>query len=144
MEPGYLLQCAGCGAERRVPPSETSLPHRCGRCGAPLIGSQALPVEVTDATWEAEVAASEAPAVVVAWSPHCGVCGQYEVSVRRMAGSLFGAARVLTIDVEENRRTAERYGIKGVPMVLLFREGRLLAALPGPQGERGLRERLGV
>lgn len=144
MDPGYLLQCSACGAEERVPHGRTAAPRRCRACGAPLIPSNSLAIDVTDATWEEEVRASEAPAVVAVLSPLCGTCAQYEVSVRRMAGTLYGLARVLILDAEANRATAERYDIKGVPTVLVFRGGELVASLTGPQGERGLRERLGV
>jgi thioredoxin 2 len=144
MNVGHLLQCGTCGNRNRVPLDQTGQRTKCGSCGAPLIASHSLPVEVTDATWEAEVLGSAAPAIVEVWSPHCGVCAQYDVSVRQMASSLFGKARVLQLNAEENPDTARRYGIKGVPTVLLFKGGELLATLVGPQGERGLREKLGV
>jgi thioredoxin 1 len=108
------------------------------------VGAHSLPIEVTDATWDREVLASPAPAMVEVWSPHCGVCTQYEVSVRQMASSLFGKVRVLQLNAEENPRTAQRYGIRGVPTVLLFTNGQLVSTLLGPQGERGIRQALGV
>ncbi len=144
MDSGYLLQCSNCGTRNRVPEEKVGAKGKCGKCGAPLVGAHSTPIEVTDATWDKEVLGSATPAVVEMWSPHCGVCTQYEVSVRQMAVSLYGKARVLQINVEENPRTAERYGIRGVPMVLLFKGGSLVATLTGPQGERGIRQKLGI
>lgn len=144
MDSGYLLQCSNCGTRNRIPEDKVGKQGKCGKCGTPLIASHALPIPVTDATWDKEVLASAAPAIVEIWSPHCGVCTQYELSVRQMAVSLFGKARVLQLNAEENPVTAARYGVRGVPMVLLFRDGQLLASLTGPQGERGLRQRLGL
>lgn len=144
MDLGYLLQCSVCGNRERVPQAGVGERRRCPSCGAPLIPSHSLAIEVGDDTWDEEVLGSQVPSIVAVLSPHCGVCAQYEVSVRLMAGSLYGVARVLTLDAEAHRSTAERYGIKGVPTVLLFRGGHLLTTLHGPQGERGLRERLGV
>ncbi len=140
----YHLQCATCGTVNRVPHARAADRGRCGHCGARLLPSHSLPIQTSDATWATDVLASTLPAVVEVWSPRCGVCADYEVSVRRMAASLFGLARVLQLNAEENPVTANRYGIRGVPTVLLFRGGELLATLVGPQGERGLRERLGV
>lgn len=140
----YLVQCGSCGSRNRIPQERTAQRGRCGKCGAPLIPSHAVPIPVTDAAWDREVLASRVPAVVEVWSPHCGVCSQYEVSVRQMAASLFGVARVLQLNADENPATARRYDIRGVPTVLLFREGRHAATLLGPQGERGIREKLGL
>jgi thioredoxin 2 len=140
----YHLQCSNCGTRNRVPHEKADDRGKCGKCGAPLISSHSLPIEVADAKWDQEVLGSGVPAIVEAWSPHCGVCAEYEMSVRHMAVSLYGKARVLQINVEENPRTAARYQIRGVPTVLLFRDGKLLKALTGPQGERGLRVQLGV
>lgn len=144
MPNSYLVQCGTCGARNRIPHDKAAQRGKCGQCGAPLIPSHAIPLSVTDATWEQEVLGSAVPAIVEVWSPHCGVCSQYEVSVRQMAASLFGKARVLQLNAEENPRTAQRYGIRGVPTILLFKSGQHVATLVGPQGERGLRERLGV
>lgn len=144
MDSGYLLQCSQCGTRNRVPEEKAGQKGKCGKCGAPLVGAHSLPIQVSDATWDQEVIGSRAPAVVELWSPHCGICSQYELSVRQMAANLFGKARVLQLNVEENPQTAQRYSVRGVPTVLLFKGGQLVASLVGPQGERGIRERLGV
>ncbi|MBI5443018.1 MAG: thioredoxin family protein [Deltaproteobacteria bacterium] len=144
MDSGYLLQCSQCGTANRIPEDKVGKKGKCGKCGAPLIGAHSLPIQVSDASWEREVLGSQAPAVVELWSPHCGVCSQYELSVRQMAASLYGRARVLQLNVEENPRTAQRYNIRGVPTVLLFKGGQLVHTLVGPQGERGIREKLGI
>lgn len=139
----YLLQCAACGDELRVAPIEAAAPRRCRACGAPVIPTQSLPIQVTDATWDAEIVGTT-PAVVVVWGEACSTCAEYEPSVRLMASSLYGSARVLQLNIDRNPSTAARFQVTGVPTVLLFREGKLLATLPGPRGERGLRERLGL
>jgi len=140
----YLVQCASCGTRNRLPHERARERGKCGKCGAPLIPSHAIPLPATDATWDQEVLGSRVPTIVEVWSPHCGVCAQYEVSVRHMAVNLFGKARVLQLNAEESPRTAQRYGITGVPTILLFKDGKHLSTLVGPQGERGLREKLGV
>ena len=140
----YLVQCSNCGTRNRIPQGKTQQQGKCGRCGTPLVRSHSIPLSVTDETWDREVLGSTLPTIVEVWSPQCGVCSQYEVSVRHMAVNLFGKARVLQLNAEESPRTAQRYGIRGVPTILLFRDGNLLTTLVGPQGETGLRRALGI
>ncbi|HSH68891.1 MAG TPA: thioredoxin domain-containing protein [Deferrisomatales bacterium] len=140
----YLIQCSSCGTEHRVPHGNTREWHRCPRCGAPIIASHTQPIPVTDVEWDAEMGGCAAPAVVVVASQACGTCAQYEASVRLMAAHLYGSARVLWMDIDRSPQTATRYQVRGVPTVLLFRDGELQASLPGPRGEQGLRERLGI
>jgi thioredoxin-like negative regulator of GroEL len=61
-----------------------------------------------------------------------------------MAVHFYGKARVLWLNLDESPRTAARYQVTGVPTVLLFRDGQFLDRLPGPRGEQGLAERLGL
>ncbi len=143
MDSGYLLQCATCGAENHVPHGRTHERRRC-RCGAWLIPGNCLPTDVGAEDWDREVLGSTAPVIVVVWGEACPVCAEYEVSVFDMAVNLYGVARVMRLDIEAHPEVAARYGVEGVPTVLLFRDGELLAKLPGPRGERGLREALGV
>ncbi len=140
----FLLQCSNCGTSNRVPAQRFAEHANCGKCKAPLISSHCMPATVTDKLWDSEVIASQVPVMVVMWSPHCGVCDQYELSVQRMAGRFCGAVRLLKMNVEENPIIPARYSLRGVPSVLLFRDGKLVRMLVGPQGERGIREVLGM
>ena len=103
-----------------------------------------MPAEVDEPDWEPAVLRGGHPAVVVVWSPACDVCADYRISVRRMAVSLYGRARVFEMDADRNPGILERYGVPGVPAVLLARDGQVVAVLPGPQGETGIRRRLGL
>ncbi len=141
---GYLLQCSSCGTVAVVSPHRTDAPNRCTRCGAPLVAGHCMPAEVDEPDWEPAVLAGGHPAVVVVLSPACDVCADYRISVRRMAVSLYGRARVFEMNADRNPGILERYGVPGVPAVLLVRDGQVVAVLPGPQGESGIRRRLGL
>ncbi len=141
---GYLLQCSACGSASTVPPGRAGAPHRCTGCGSPLVAAHCTPAEVGERDWESAVLGGEHPAVVVVWSPACDVCADYRISVRRMAVSLYGKARVFEVNAERSPGILERYGVAGVPAVLLVRDGRVVAVLTGPQGETGIRRRLGL
>lgn len=136
----YILQCSNCGAGCPVGQDGTGLRLRCPGCGNVLIRSNCLPAEITDADFEEEVLRPGPPALVYLWGPNCGVCAGYSLSVRRMAASFYGLGRVLMMNAEENPVWPGRFGLKGVPSVMIFRDGALFRLLTGPQGERGLKE----
>ena len=136
----FVLQCSNCGEENPVALEDLDKRNRCGRCSTILIKSNCLPKDVTDGSWEAEVADSAVPVVAYFWGPNCPVCANYDLSVRRMAASFCGTAKVVAMNAEENPVTPKRYDLKGVPTVMIFSGGKLVAGLPGPRGEQGLRE----
>lgn len=144
MSGGYILQCSNCGTRNRVPHTRAHDKGRCGKCNAVLIASHSLAMPVTDAQWADEVIGSDAPVIVELWSDNCAVCTQYDVAYKRLAARLYGQARVLQINVDENPGPMARYRIKGVPTLLLFDRGELVRTMVGPQGEQGIRAALGL
>jgi thioredoxin 1 len=86
---------------------------------------------VTDATFDTEVLASSVPVLVdfgATWCPPCRAIGP---EVDAAAETLSGRARVVTVDVDENGALAERYGIRGIPALLLFKGGRVVEQTSG-------------
>lgn len=142
MPPAYRLQCANCGTVNPVEEASARERQKCAKCSNVLIKSNCLPQAVTQADFDTEVLGSSVPVIVYFWGPNCGVCASYELSVRKLAASLYGEAKVVSVNAEENKAVASRYGLKGVPTVMIFAGGRLASVNEGPQGERGLRERL--
>ena len=138
----YVFQCANCGTENPVDASSVNDKMRCASCGSLLVKSQCLPVEVTDASFERTVLQPGPPVVLYLWGPNCGVCANYTMSVRKMAASLCGLARTAMINAEENPVSPGKYGLKGVPTLMVFKDGRHVRTLEGPHGERRVREAL--
>jgi len=144
MSSDFILQCAACGAPNRFPAERIGERARCGRCKAVLLLSHCLPQSVDDASFEAEVLSSTVPVVVEAWSVHCHICEQYTLSISRMASELCGKARVLTLEVDKNPAVPARYGVTGVPTLLLFKDGALVRSLVGPHSTRNVLAALGL
>lgn len=140
MDSGFEIQCTNCGVVSSIPAGEWTARNRCAGCNSILVRSGSLPKVVSDKDWVEEVLSSTVPVLVWFWGPNCPVCANYQLSVDRFAADFFGLARVVTINAEENRAVAERYGLKGVPTVMIFSGGELIRAMEGPQGERGLRD----
>jgi thioredoxin 1 len=90
---------------------------------------------VTDATFEQEVLASDKPVVVDFWAPWCGPCKAIEPALEELAGAT-DAVEFVKLDIDENPRTADRYGVLSLPTVLLFQGGEPREAVYGARPKR--------
>jgi thioredoxin len=77
---------------------------------------------VTDATFDTEVLQAGRPVVVDFWAPWCGPCKAIEPALEELAAAA-GRARFVKLDIDENPRTADRFGVLSLPTVILFDGG---------------------
>lgn len=134
------IVCGSCGATNRLA-MEKLQPGRtpvCGRCHTALQVADE-PLNVTDRTFAEEVENSPAPVLVDFWAPWCGPCRMVSPVVERLAGEFAGRIRVAKMNVDENPRTSERFAIRSIPALLLFRGGREAARTVGAQSPADLR-----
>jgi thioredoxin len=90
--------------------------------------------EVTDRTFAQEVVQSTAPVLVDFWADWCGPCKAIAPIVEALARAYEGRLKVMTLDVDENPRTASTYQVQSIPTLLVFKDGkpaeRIVGALP--------------
>jgi thioredoxin 2 len=139
----YLIRCPACGATNRVPRDRVAQGGRpvCGRCKR-VLPLDAKPVIVTDATFPAEVERSPVPVLVDAWAAWCGPCRVIAPVIDQLAADMAGRVRVAKLNVDENPATAARYGIRSIPTLLVFRDGREVDRLVGVQPRAEIVRRL--
>jgi len=137
-----MIGCSACGATNRVPKDriEQGLAPLCGRCRSPLPGGRPLPV--TDATFAREVERSPVPVLVDAWAPWCGPCHMIAPVIDELTLDLLGRVRVVKLNVDENPRTAARFGLRSIPTLLVVRDGREVDRLVGVQPKDEILRRL--
>jgi thioredoxin 1 len=85
----------------------------------------------TDGNFEPEILKSEIPAVVDFWAPWCGPCQVIAPVIEELAKEYAGKVKVAKMNVDENPATPSRYGIRGIPTVILFKEGQVLDQIVG-------------
>ena len=88
-------------------------------------------LEVSDATFDQEVLRSEQPVLVDFWAVWCGPCKAIAPIVDGVAATYAGKLKVAKVNVDENGATPSRYGIRGIPTLLLFKGGKVADQIVG-------------
>ena len=103
-------------------------------------------VAVTEQTFSNEVLESPVPVLVDFWAAWCGPCKMIAPSLEQLAGEMAGRATVAKVNVDENGDVANRFGIRSIPTLMIFKEGRvvdqIVGALPKEQIRRMVEKHL--
>ena len=98
-------------------------------------------VKITDDNFETEVLKSNQPVLVDFWAPWCGPCRVQGPIVEELAKELT-AAKVGKLNVDENPKTAEKYGVMSIPTLIVFKAGQVATQMVGVQTKEALKQKL--
>ena len=99
-------------------------------------------LQVTDENFDEEIINSNLPAMVDFWAEWCGPCKMVSPAVEELAKEYNGRIKITQMDVDGNRQTPARFGIRNIPTLMLFKGGKVIKTIIGAQPKSHIDEEL--
>lgn len=126
--------CPACSTSNRIGAGDPRA-AKCGRCGAKLFSG--APLDVDDAGFEAHLNANSIPVLVDVWAPWCGPCRTMAPTFADAARQFEPRVRFLKLNADQTQ-TPAKLGVRGIPALVLFHQGREITRRAGLMSERQL------
>lgn len=133
-----MVTCPFCGRRNRIVADRVADRPRCGECGRPLLVDR--PVKVSGSDFDAVIGGTDVPVLVDFYADWCGPCKTMAPALDELAAARAGEVLVAKLDTDREPEVAGRFGIRGIPTLIVFREGRESARSTGAIGAKELAE----
>ena len=97
-------------------------------------------VKVTDASFQSDVLDSKKPVLVDFWAEWCGPCKQIAPALEQISEELGSNVTIAKLNIEESPTTPSRYGVRGIPTMMLFKDGQMTAMKVGAMPKQKILE----
>jgi thioredoxin 2 len=130
-----VVACPHCGARNRVPAAARGRP-RCARCHDPLPWL----AEAGDSAFAEVVDQATVPVLLDLWAPWCGPCRAVSPALENIARDLAGRLKLVKVNVDESPGVAGRFGVQGIPTLVVLNRGAVVSRQTGAAPEAALRQ----